>query len=264
VPDHTQNTSYTPGHALLASYPHDNYYALNYSAHNHTQTHTHNHPPLTAYTAQLSHSGLDHSSWHLPSSSLPHHRPRHPPNALVTPTIRVTGPADSHAFAQPQTQGSWDLLYFDSTATSGPSPSTSNNTPLYSHYNPTLQTMTDTLPPPAQMTIQVPPMKIKHERSSSINSNSNIPTPVSMGGQRSPSPSVQERHAQSGPHSPARSSRRPSEDASSQEGDDHITSLSKNHIYKRSGEPPRNHEAKMVCEHRECTGLTFDRKCEWR
>jgi hypothetical protein len=252
----------------MASYPHDNYYASNCIAHNHhTQTHTqtHTHPPLTAYTAQLSHSGLDHLSWHLLPSSLPHHRPRHPPNPLQTPSIRVTGPADSHAFAQPQPHASWDHdLYFDSTATSGPSPSTPNNTSPYFPYSPTSQTMTDTLPPPAQMTIQVPPMKIKHERSSSINSNSNIPTPVSMAGQRSPSPSIQQTHTQSGPQSPASSSRRPSEDPSSLEGDDHLASLSKNHSYKRSGEPPRNHEAKMVCEHPECTGLTFDRKCEWR
>jgi hypothetical protein len=262
VPGQSESTSYTPGHALLASYPHDNYYDLNCIAHSH---HTHTHPPLTAYTAQLSHSGLDHSSWHLLHSSLPHHRPRHPPNPLQTPSIRVTGPADSHAFAQPQIHGSWDHdLYFDPTATSGPSPSTPNNTSLYFPYNPTSQTMTDTLPPPAQMTIQVPPMKIKHERSSSINSNSNIPTPISMAGQRSPSPSIQQTHTQSGPQSPASSSRRPSEDPSSLEGDDHLASLSKNHIYKRSGEPPRNHEAKMVCEHPECTGLTFDRKCEWR
>lgn len=62
--------------------------------------------------------------------------------------------------------------------------------------------------------------------------------------------------------SPRTHTRQLSEDISSQ--DEHDGSLRKNHSYKRAEEPPRNQEAKMICKHQECTGLTFDRKCEWR
>ncbi|KAJ4331902.1 hypothetical protein N0V87_008795 [Didymella glomerata] len=51
-----------------------------------------------------------------------------------------------------------------------------------------------------------------------------------------------------------------SEDISS---DEHDGSLRKNHPYKRAEEPARNSEAKMICKHSECSGITFDRKCEW-
>jgi hypothetical protein len=51
-----------------------------------------------------------------------------------------------------------------------------------------------------------------------------------------------------------------SEDDSS--SDEHGGSLS--YAYKRTEEPPRNHEAKIICKHQECTGVVFDRKCEWR
>jgi len=39
--------------------------------------------------------------------------------------------------------------------------------------------------------------------------------------------------------------------------------MRKNSIYKRSEEPPRNQDGKMFCRHPDCTGLIFDRKCEW-
>ncbi|KAJ4343679.1 hypothetical protein N0V95_006582 [Ascochyta clinopodiicola] len=61
--------------------------------------------------------------------------------------------------------------------------------------------------------------------------------------------------------SPHAHTRQLSEDVSSQ--DEHDGSLRKNNPYKRAEEPPRNHEAKMICKHQECSGLTFDRKCEW-
>ena len=67
---------------------------------------------------------------------------------------------------------------------------------------------------------------------------------------------------QAGEGSPHTHTRHLSEDISSQ--DEHDGSLRKNHSYKRAEEPPRNHDAKMICKHAECAGLTFDRKCEWR
>ncbi|KAF2646063.1 hypothetical protein P280DRAFT_387335 [Massarina eburnea CBS 473.64] len=115
------------------------------------------------------------------------------------------------------------------------------------------------LPTSPILTLQGP----RHERTSSINSNSNFPTPVSMGGNRSPllSPVGDRRLSTASSMGPIRQM---SEDRSSvtQDGDD-AGSPRRNHVYKRSEEPPRNHEGKMVCKHSECTSLTFDRKCEW-
>jgi hypothetical protein len=37
------------------------------------------------------------------------------------------------------------------------------------------------------------------------------------------------------------------------------------HTHKRPEEPPKNEQGKMICKFQgTCTGLTFDRKCEWR
>ncbi|EOA82686.1 uncharacterized protein SETTUDRAFT_66774, partial [Exserohilum turcica Et28A] len=33
--------------------------------------------------------------------------------------------------------------------------------------------------------------------------------------------------------------------------------------YKRTEEPPRNEDGKMVCKHQECHGTSFSRKCDW-
>jgi len=108
----------------------------------------------------------------------------------------------------------------------------------------------------------------RHERTPSTNSNSNIPTPVSMSGPRSPllsdehqlpdrrvsvAASVASSYEQMAPHS----------DRGSSADLDDAESSRRNHAYKRAEEPPRNHEGKMVCKHSECTGVTFDRKCEW-
>jgi hypothetical protein len=215
--------------------------------------------------AQLSPNQLDNQSWHILPSSLPQHSPRHLINAPPTPTILVTEAVTSHPFAPPQAHDLWDI-YPDPTTTSSRSP---NNTNFHLNFNSNYSTMGETLPPPVQMTIQVPPMKIKHERSSSINSNSNIPTPVSMAGHRSPlsSPTTEQRDTMPSPRVHTHThSRRISEDSttSSQDSDDNLGSMRKNHSYKRSEEPPRNSEAKMICKHEECAGLTFDRKCEWR
>lgn len=55
--------------------------------------------------------------------------------------------------------------------------------------------------------------------------------------------------------------RQPSEDRSSQDGDDAPRG---NHPYKSVEEPPRNHDGKMICKNTECASLTFNRKYEWR
>merc|ERR1712032_10414 len=117
-------------------------------------------------------------------------------------------------------------------------------------------------PPPETSSINAPQgMRHTHERTSSVNSNANIPTPVSMSGPQSPllSPSVDRRPSIVSSHG---HSRHPSEDRSSQDGDD-PDSPRKNHAFKRAEEPPRNSENKMICKYKECASLTFDRKCEW-
>jgi hypothetical protein len=203
--------------------------------------------PVTAFTQHSL-----NQSWHLPYSSLPQNSPRHLINPTQTPSIRITGTAgtDSEVSAPPQPEfAAWPDYIFNA---SGP-PRNSNT---YSDFF----NMGQNLPPVNGPSTQLPPIHNKHERSHSINSNSNMPTPVSMVGDALPSP-VGERHrtTMSSPHI---HTRQPSEDISSQ--DEHDESLRKNHPYKRVEEPPRNHEAKMICKHQECSGLTFDRKCEWR
>ncbi|KAL1598415.1 hypothetical protein SLS59_006699 [Nothophoma quercina] len=119
--------------------------------------------------------------------------------------------------------------------------------------------MGQNLPPVNGSQTQLPQIHSKHERSHSTNSNSNFPTPISLVGEALPSPvGGEHRSVMSSPHA---HTRHLSEDVSSQ--DEHDGSLRKNHSYKRAEEPPRNHEAKMICKHQECAGLTFDRKCEW-
>ncbi|KAF2259297.1 hypothetical protein CC78DRAFT_73930 [Lojkania enalia] len=107
------------------------------------------------------------------------------------------------------------------------------------------------------------PTAVRHERTSSVNSTSNMPTPVSLSGPRSPllSPTARDRRPSvASSHGPPR---QPSEETSSQDGDDSSLSPRRNHAYKRSEEPTRNIAGKLVCRHSECSGLTFDRKCEW-
>ncbi|CAN9229855.1 unnamed protein product [Alternaria alternata] len=117
--------------------------------------------------------------------------------------------------------------------------------------------MTELSPNPTPM--QVPH---EHKRNISINSLTDMPTPVSMVGPRSPltSPTAGERPIIT--TSPPRSHSRGISVDSSQDGDDD-GSLRKNHSYKRAEEPPRNEDGKMVCKYQECRGTSFDRKCEW-
>jgi hypothetical protein len=98
----------------------------------------------------------------------------------------------------------------------------------------------------------------KYEESMFLRSNEAMPTPVSMSGARSPllSPTGGQKMEMSSPQHV----RQLSEDHSS--SDEHGGSLFSS--CKRAEEPPRNHEAKIICKHQKCTGLTFDRKCEWK
>jgi len=169
------------------------------------------------------------------------------------PSVRVTDAAP-HPFA------SFPDLYSPHTPTpQAPSLNVDTNFPEFN----SSFSMT-TVPPP-----EVSPVHAfqthRHERTPSIISNSNIPTPISMSGSRSPllSPADGRTCSPASPYSQV-PLRRPSEDASSQGDPEEAGSPRRNHAYKRAEEPPRNHDGKMVCKQPECAGLMFDRKCEWR
>jgi hypothetical protein len=213
---------------------------------------------ITAFT-QLSPDSLDPNSWQLPYSSLPQHSPRHLIDTTQTPSIRVTGTAgaESQDFAPPQL----DFVAWPNyiSYASGPPRNNINNN---NNTNFGLFNMGNTLPPVNGSSIQLPQILHKHERSHSAASNFSMPTPVSMASDAMPSPvGEQHRTSMSSTHMHRRHR---SEDSSSQDEQEHDGSLRKNHSYKRAEEPPRNHESKMICKHQECSGLTFDRKCEWR
>ncbi|KAF2011555.1 hypothetical protein BU24DRAFT_426633 [Aaosphaeria arxii CBS 175.79] len=105
-----------------------------------------------------------------------------------------------------------------------------------------------------------------HERNDSVNSISNMPTPISIAETRSPllspvggprRPSITSSHGHV-------TSRHPSvsEDGGDVDRDGDI-SPRRNSPFKRSEEPTKNAEGKMICKHPDCSTLIFDRKCEW-
>ncbi|KAL6703548.1 hypothetical protein ACN47E_009573 [Coniothyrium glycines] len=212
-------------------------------------------PPLTA----CSHLGTDYqnNSWRL-ATSLPHSSPRHLDTSPQTPSIRVTGAAGSDLFAQPLPSASFGVGIYQPSRQPEAGPHLDN--PFY-FTDPHFFNMSEQVPNPAP-TQTLAPVHIphKHERTSSITSNSNMPTPVSLAGPRSPllSPTCAERSRMTA--SPHIHSRRHSEDRSSMSGDD--ASL-RRISYKRTEDPPRNQDGKFFCKHPDCTGQYFERKCEW-
>ncbi|KAH8725915.1 hypothetical protein GQ44DRAFT_615096 [Phaeosphaeriaceae sp. PMI808] len=208
--------------------------------------------PLTVFP-HLGNTGLN-QSWQYPS--LPQTtRPRHLiPTTPQHPSIRLTDPAGSD-ITQPHSD-------FVASASIYHHPEAS---PL--HLNTTFgfpyDTFNMTSPiPQDSVSMQLPGIPIKHERTSSIHSNSNMPTPVSLG-PRSPMLSPTSVDRPSIATSPNTHSRNISEDRSSLDRDDEDGTLRKNYSFKRAEEPPRNQDGKMLCIHQECAGISFDRKCEW-
>ncbi|CAN9293774.1 unnamed protein product [Alternaria alternata] len=167
--------------------------------------------------------------------------------------VRVTGAAESNLFAQPQTDFASSGIYRPNRQPEAQQQCF--NPQFFNIYDQNI--MTELSPNPTPM--QVPH---EHKRNISINSLTDMPTPVSMVGPRSPltSPTAGERPIIT--TSPPRSHSRGISVDSSQDGDDD-GSLRKNHSYKRAEEPPRNEDGKMVCKYQECRGTSFDRKCEW-
>jgi hypothetical protein len=96
---------------------------------------------------------------------------------------------------------------------------------------------------------------------SNLRSPSNLDTPVSLVGTRSSPGNDRSRRP-----STASSSGRignPSEDDLSQDGGNE-RSPRRPQAHKRLEEPPRDSSGKMTCKYADCSGVTFDRKCEWR
>ncbi|KAF1830082.1 hypothetical protein BDW02DRAFT_508425 [Decorospora gaudefroyi] len=204
-------------------------------------------------------SDYDQNPWH--SYTLPQDGPRHliASESDPAPRVGVTGAAESGFFAQPQTAFASPSIY-----QLGRQPHAlphHPNSSFNNYYADPRYIMADT------QTVH-DAHQHQHKRTIStvsINSATDMPTPVSLSGPRSPlmSPTASERtHMLTSPQSQTHSHSRGISVDSSQDGDDH-GSLRKNHSYKRAEEAPRNQDGKMVCKYQECRGLYFDRKCEW-
>jgi hypothetical protein len=93
---------------------------------------------------------------------------------------------------------------------------------------------------------------------SNLRSPSTLETPVNATGARSSLGNDQSRR----PSAASSIARGPSEDRSSQDGENG-RSPGKTQVYKRLEDPPRDANNKMYCNYPGCSGFTFDRKCEW-
>ncbi|KAF2112942.1 hypothetical protein BDV96DRAFT_579458 [Lophiotrema nucula] len=177
-------------------------------------------------------------------------------------TIRVTdGNPGSNGSAQPQPDfGSYSNSLYQSSAQQPQAPQLNIDT-SFSHFYQDFDNMGNLANDASPLQIHSAPVS-RHERTPSLNST--IPTPVSMTAPRSPvlSPASDRRLSVASSHAHGGHQRQISEDISSIDGDDTLGPR-RNHAYKRSEEPPRNRENKMICKHEECASLTFDRKCEW-
>jgi hypothetical protein len=189
---------------------------------------------------------------------LPPDNTRHLIASARDPRVRVTEAARSGFFAPPQTGFASSDIYHQVRQPEA-SPLYLNNP--YNFYTHQQDMMTSDMSP---TTMHVPH---KHERTTSINSTTDMPTPVSISGHRSPlmSPTAGpgERTHITSPRSHTHSRGISVDSMLSQDSNDD-GSLRKNHSYKRAEEPPRNQDGKMACKYQECHGLVFDRKCEWR
>lgn len=185
-------------------------------------------------------------------SPLPQHSPRRLVNPAQTLSIRVTEnvSACSGIFASPQSDfAAWSSYIYNA---SGPPRNRYQSCYLSNMVRPST-------PVSCGSTAQLPQINLEHERTHSNASSANVPTPVSMADNSLPSPVTEQQNTTMS--SPCTHTRQLSEDISSDRRDG---PPQKNHSYKRAEEPPRNSESKMICKQLECSGITFDRKCEWR
>ena len=196
---------------------------------------------LTVFPHLGSESQTD--AWH-PYAFLPQQSPRNPITSPQTPTIRVTATTGHQHFTQP-------LDYFASLSTIYPGVRQPQASPL--HLNTSFafthqQNIMGSNLSPDTTTIQGPPVAAKHERTSSVNSNTNMPTPVSI-------PCLSPLHSPTSGErahivaSPRNHSRHDSVDSSEREADED-GSARKNYSHKRAEEPPRNQDGKMICRTR--------------
>ncbi|KAJ4356619.1 uncharacterized protein N0V89_004655 [Didymosphaeria variabile] len=207
---------------------------------------------LTVFPQHLDHNFDNPWQQPFPPNSLPQRTARHLTTSI--PSVRVTGSAESEGYAAPHSDfASFDL--FSSSTQPPQAPSINVNTDFSDFI---MGNTTISEHPPAHGF-----SAHRHERTSSLNSNSNMPTPVSMAGSHSPLLSPAEDHRRYSVASSQGPIRQQSEETSSQGDPDDVDSLRRNHAYKRSEEPPKNQDGKMICKHSECAGQTFDRKCEW-
>ncbi|KAL5443859.1 hypothetical protein PMIN07_003022 [Paraphaeosphaeria minitans] len=206
---------------------------------------------LTVFPQQHLDHNFDNAWQQFPHTSLPQRTARHLTTSI--PSVRITGTAESEGYAAPHL----DFAAFDifPSTQSLQDPSTNVNTD-FSAYNMESNTIPEQHPVHGFSAH-------RHERTSSLTSNSNMPTPVSLADTHSPLLSPADGHRRFSVASSQGHARQKSEDTSSQDDPEDAESPRRNHAYKRAEEPPRNHDGKMICKHSECAGQTFDRKCEW-
>ncbi|KAF2190211.1 hypothetical protein K469DRAFT_682341 [Zopfia rhizophila CBS 207.26] len=195
------------------------------------------------------------------SSTLLPQRPRSASH-LTVPDIRVTPgnqAADTEGFTAPH-QDFFSTIYEQSPQPPQAPQLSSNNIRIDTNINNFANApynMGNCPPDTSPIHTQI----MRHERTPSNSNSTNMPTPVSISAPRSPLRSpIHERRPSIG--SSVGHPRDASEDRSSADGDNALSSR-RNHAYKRSEEPPRNREGKMICKHKECANITFERKCEW-
>lgn len=215
--------------------------------------------PLTTAFPALGTDDHPHA-WHPYISPQDSISRRHLIASLSNPSIRVTRAAAGNEDYPP---AHTDLAVFDNLYP--PEALPLNLDPSFPYPSPQFR-MPDhnTLPAAsasAAATMQLPHSIVKHERQSPTNSNG-MQTPVSTSDPRSPLTPTPTAHARSHTRiSPQAHTRQISEDRSTVSGDDE---RKLNYTYKRAEEPVRNTQGKLLCSHQDCTGLLFERKCEWR
>ncbi|KAF2797378.1 hypothetical protein K505DRAFT_322637 [Melanomma pulvis-pyrius CBS 109.77] len=218
--------------------------------------------PLYAFPVDVNVNSLD--PWQeFTQQSLPQRTAAGHLTVPGVPGIRVTGSADSEGFAQFAQPHASSFHIYQPSAQQPQAPLPMNINTNLPNFDSTY-IMGNTAPETSPIhTAQGP----RHERTPSTNSTSNIPTPVSMSGPRSPLlPEEHQRDRRASVAASIASSYgqiRPHSERGSSEDADDGGSPRINHAYKRSEEPPRNLDGKMICKHNDCANITFDRKCEW-
>ena len=162
----------------------------------------------------------------------------------VTPTIRLTTDLDNFSGYQQQPQD----IYSATSHSSNSSAHLQDSPYVFNQYAGHLSPQNTRFMHLEQREMQTPPRSPQEAAIGDQNPRKRSHSIMSGGAGAQPQSAVDSISASPGAHSP---------------GDEY--SSPRNRTAFKRGDPPVNHENKFVCDFSaECTGLTFDRKCEWR